>query len=329
MDFNYGNTSNVLSHRLYKTISDADGTPFTNSDTGNAVYNYVQMDVNDLPAATYYWSTVARNDYTGTRSGSSSPVSWGGANVIPYDPMSNTGGIAGNQVQYNTIVNNNVANSTLTGGKIADNTLTFNLFDTNLNVAELLGSSIFNIIDGAGGTLPIDVTSRANFNVPFYINGTNPGANYYSPWYQGTSTTANGYFDNSTGSFQPEDAAYWDRSDGDWDWYVITDAVLTAAIPPPTGIKFTVLVTMVSNVDANVQFATVVGNNVFSTGYGGNDDSLTTINLKANQSYVWETVKTTFASANIDYAGIMMRNMTANANVTIVACQLGLFKSNL
>lgn len=329
MDFNYGNTSNVLLHRLYKTVSDADGTPFTNSDTGNTVYNYVQMDVNDLPAGTYYWSTVARNDYTGTRSGSSSPVSWAGANIQPYNPMSNTGGISGNQIQYNTIVNNNITNNTITGGKIANNTLTFGLFDTNLNVAELIGSSVFDMWDGVTVTLPINVTARANFNVPFYINGTNPGTNYYMPWYQGTSTTANGYIDNSSGVFQPGEASQWDRSDGDWDWYVVTDANLSPSIPAGTGTKFNIAIAMVSNVDANVQIADVIGNNLFVTGYFGYDPAVSTVNLRANQPYTYESTATSFASGDVDYAGVMMRNMTTGANVVVMACQLGILKSNL
>jgi hypothetical protein len=304
MDFNYGNSSNVLQHRLYRTVEQSDSTPFTANTS-------VTIPVNDLAAGNYYWSATARNLNAGARSNASNVFNWGGANIQPYNPMSNTGGITGNQVQYNT--------------------LTFPLFAPNLNIADLIDSSIFDIYDGSGvpAINPINVTSRVNFNVPFYIIGTNPGTSYYSPWYQGTSTTANGYTDNSTGVWQPSDAATWDRVDGDWDWRVVTDVTLSTPISPPIGTKFNILVTMVSNVDANVQFNTVVGNNLYSIGYNGNDDALTTVNLKANQSYVWETAETTFVTANVDYAGLMMRNMTTGANVTIVACQLGISKSNL
>jgi len=33
MDFNYGATSNVATHRLYRTVSKSDGTPFTPGET--------------------------------------------------------------------------------------------------------------------------------------------------------------------------------------------------------------------------------------------------------------------------------------------------------
>jgi len=53
MDFNYGTSTNTATHKLYKTVQTSDGTPFVNSDD-------FAIDLEDLPPATYYWSTTAR-----------------------------------------------------------------------------------------------------------------------------------------------------------------------------------------------------------------------------------------------------------------------------
>ena len=74
MDFNYGFTSNVVTHRLYRTVSKNDGTPFTAGEN-------VNFDVNDAGPATYYVSTVARNDHAGRSSVSSDPFVWDGMNI--------------------------------------------------------------------------------------------------------------------------------------------------------------------------------------------------------------------------------------------------------
>jgi hypothetical protein len=93
MDFNYGTTNVVTTHQLYRTVQSAGGIPFTNSDSANAVYNNVSITVNDLAANSYYWSATARNDTSGRDSNVSNIIAWGGANIQPYNPISNTGGI--------------------------------------------------------------------------------------------------------------------------------------------------------------------------------------------------------------------------------------------
>jgi len=331
MDFNYGNTSNVLLHRLYKTVSDADGTPFTNSDTGNTVYNYVQMDVNDLPAGTYYWSTVARNDYTGTRSGSSSPVSWAGANIQPYNPMSNTGGISGNQIQYNTIVNNNITNNTITGGKIALATIDFSNMSNNILSTQYVDGLTFvitNVLSPYNVTLPVDVTARANAEVPFYIIGTNPGTNYYYPSYQNTATTANGYVASSTSQWTPAQTNNARRYDGDWDWYVLTYKYLggnTFASGENLFLESTIQ--FVSDVDATIQIYPMITFTTTST-YDGREDTMQSINLKANTPYYISQNQTLFGvGASVDGAGYMIRNITNSANVTVSYCVFNIYRN--
>lgn len=82
MDFNFGTTSTTNQHVLYRTLQQADGTPFVNTSS-------VSVTVNDLPTGDYYWSTTARNNQAGRTSTSSAVFSWpgqfvvGGVNVAP------------------------------------------------------------------------------------------------------------------------------------------------------------------------------------------------------------------------------------------------------
>ena len=75
MDFNYGNTSNVATHKSYTSTQLADGTLYTNGQS-------VNIEINDLPIGNYYFSTTARNELAGRASFSSTVYNWG-ANLQP------------------------------------------------------------------------------------------------------------------------------------------------------------------------------------------------------------------------------------------------------
>lgn len=75
MDFNYGNSSNVATHKSYSSSQLADGKLYTNGQS-------VSIEINDLPIGNYYFSTTARNELAGRASFSSSLFNWG-ANLQP------------------------------------------------------------------------------------------------------------------------------------------------------------------------------------------------------------------------------------------------------
>jgi hypothetical protein len=127
MDFNVGNTSNTSQHFYYASVS-GNGEQLS----ANTV---VSINSVDLPADTYYWSVTAKNNNVGVRSPASLPVVWAGPSVTPYDPISNAGGITGNNVQPASLTGNNIANSTITGTNIASNTVTSNNLTTTGVVA--------------------------------------------------------------------------------------------------------------------------------------------------------------------------------------------------
>ena len=99
MDFNYGNSSNIEEHLLYRTLQPGTGQSFTSSSN-------VVINVNDLAAGNLYWSISARNDFAGRQGNASNVYVWPGPAVSDYDPNTGTGGIIGNNIQPNTITAN-------------------------------------------------------------------------------------------------------------------------------------------------------------------------------------------------------------------------------
>ena len=365
MDFNYGNNSNVLEHRLYRTVQQSNGAPFVNSvtvsaanianntpyvikfsgntpwtsigatsnaygtsftsnlaninianTTGNAfsTYSPVTITVNDLPSANYYWSVTARNNTAGKRSGNSAVFPWNGANIQPYDPNTGNGGMNGNQYRPNSVGFTTIGNS----------------------VAALspVGQAGFTVIDyGANTTTaPVDLsTLDMGDNLPWYLIGTDPGANYIYPFYQGTSTTANGYYANSTGAMTPALAGQIAIAQGDDNWYVFIADTYSSNIL--ANVEYELKqdsFQFVSNVDAQIQvldvnFATV-GNVLYAY---ADTQQLNTVSLIANSPYFYYRQFSSTATANRGSGGVMVRNITANSNVTCISAFQTAYKGKL
>jgi hypothetical protein len=192
LDFNYGFDSNVDNYTFYTTVYNSNGAPLINGQTYN-------VEVNDIAqSGNIYWSTTAKNRRSGIQSPASAPIVWVGANVSTYDPMSNTGGISGNNVASNSITYVNLA-PTATG---------------------YLYSSAWDISDF--GTWE-DATTRVDYEAPFLIDGANvtqPANTIYWPYGQGTANTAQGFSANSIAAFDPLNNATQTISEGDDGWYI-------------------------------------------------------------------------------------------------------------
>lgn len=311
MDFNYGNTSNVLQHRLYRTIQQSNGAPFINSDSANTVYTNVSVNVNDLVSGNYYWSVTARNNTAGKRGNSSAVINWAGANITTYDGNSNTGGISGGQVKANTITGNNVQS----------NTLTFTNMNPSLNVTQFeAGYSYFTGYPPPNLYIPpADVTTFGNistvdFQTPKYLNIPYSGSLSVYPYYVGDSSTSEGYQDNSSTSLQPATASQFDIYNGDFDWWAIEGNLINI----PVGFSFIsdYRFQMVSNTNCVVQIGPYVclSTDVMSV----QTQLLDTIELVANEPRYYSQDYIASASGAIEQCGVVMRSLTPSANIAIL-----------
>jgi hypothetical protein len=320
MDFNYGTSSNVLTHALYKTVAASGGAPFTNSDSANAVYNYIYIDVQDLPASNYYWSATARNNTAGRLSNGSNAYSWGGANIQPWDGNSNTGGIGGNQVKSNTIVYRNFAAGLNVSQFIGGNNYAINLGNPQGNIAPVL--------------LPVWANANTTRNVPLYIPpNTTWTANGTYPYYFGVSNTAAGntgnnyYANNSTGAFTPVNASVLLIADGEDNWIMVAqDDIANGVLDEFTSVTNNTGFTIVSDTD-NVKVQVVQGYTTASANYYQCDTNrMDTLELvKANYQYTWARTQTTYSPNgntsinNVTGQATFIRNISNAANLTVTS----------
>ena len=239
----------------------------------------------------------------------------GGANTfLQLTDTPNTYGNAGQLVEINSTGDGlDFSNTTIIPGG---------------TVWQSLSTAAFQIVDIVNDTVtqPVDVTARSgNYQIPFYITGTDPGSNYYYPSFQATSTTANGYRAASTSQWEPDGAIETDRADGDWDWYVLINETTPNAVPPGGALNLELTAQFVSNVDATIQLYDMIEFDTQANIYTGRDDLMTTINLKQNEPFLHQQlIGFTNADqvANVTSAGFMIRNITNNSNVTVSACQI-------
>jgi hypothetical protein len=117
MDFNFGLSPDPTTHRLYRTVSKGNGVPY---GAGEPLF----IVVNDLPPNTYYWSVTARNNSAGRQNPTSASIVWTGMNVTTFNPISGTGGVNTNQLQYGSVTNNIVAANAINTTNVVLNAIT-------------------------------------------------------------------------------------------------------------------------------------------------------------------------------------------------------------
>jgi hypothetical protein len=365
MDFNYGNSSNVLEHRLYRTIQQSNGAPYINSDSANAVYTNVSVNVNDLVSGNYYWSVTARNNTSGKRSNSSGALQWFGANVVENivlngcNATSNGNAITsdvianlqvGSNVFFisgtgelgnNTYVTNVISNTSFTitpnpitplsnaclqlqlggvrGNQVQSNTVTYVNVNDSANPASRIVAIGFSTASLGSNTtqLPIEITT-AFVPRPVYLDGTNIDPNYYNPYFQGTSTTANGYSNNSTAPYAPAFASFQTWQEGDDGYYSFIYTGSNISLANNENLQTFLEVTLTSNVDTIIQLIPFYAVDLSGNLYTQHMTDSTYI-IMGNTSYQ--------AQLNINYnsaddnpiiaAGFAVRNTVANSRLTI------------
>ena len=292
MDFNYGTTSNVTTHKLYRTVSQADGSLYTASTS-------VSVDVNDLPPATYYWSTTARNEVAGRTSASSSAFVWGGPGVTTYNPATGQGGITYNQI----------------------------------NATSLAGIS--RVVSGVNWSIPANNTgsvlapvavSTSTVNVPVIVPAAFTPYSY--PAYTGDSSAStsgfsgrNFYAANSTGPYTPQNA--WvllvESGDDAW-WSIVSDSWSAGTISSTEAGRYNFGLTLVSDTVGTVaQFIVGIEYAGFSY-YQCDTTKLNTVTFEFDTTPIQVTSSLTVSASqqNVVGAAVMMR-VVYGGNVTVVS----------
>ena len=132
LNFNVGTDSNVSNHRYYTTVNNANGIPLVNGA------NFT-IEASDLPANTYYWSVLARNQTGGATSNASNSVSWGGQNVTTANTFT-----ACNASSSGTLITSDSIANLAIGGLVTITSGTGTL-QANTRVANVVSNTQFNV----------------------------------------------------------------------------------------------------------------------------------------------------------------------------------------
>lgn len=176
------------------------------------------------------------------------------------------------------------------------------------------GNSQFIDIDTG---VPVNITG--NYNVPVYLDGTTVGANYYYPFYQNTSSTANGYFANSTGSFTPTNAKFLTITNGTDNWYRYIDDAKVTSYTGNMGLSILSGTQFVANANTTIQIIPYIRDTVTPNIWVAATTLMTTIDLVANVPIGWNMDVTYFPvdGSVAAGAGMIIRNLVANTRVNI------------
>jgi hypothetical protein len=296
MDFNVGNSSNVLTHKSYSSVQVGDGTPYTANST-------ITINVADLNPGTYYWSATARNDFAGKQSNNSNAFVWGGPSVSNFNANTNVGGITYNNMGLGT------------GGESVIASYNYQIGNPTPNIT----------------VPPINMTSfssnvkTANFDTPKYLNGSTVSSTEYFPYYQGTSTIANGWLATSTSQYNPARASQWFDVNGVANWWCMDYKLFNQTVSSSEVFKFTYYAQMVSDINASVQIVNMITfTGISDVAFDGQDVS--TYELLANKPVYVSLTYYASGAASVDGAGMMMRNMTSGANVVVTEGRLVSFR---
>jgi hypothetical protein len=287
MDFNYGISSDTTTHKLYKTVSPGNGKPYVNGTS-------VSIPVTDVLAATYYWSVTARNLQSGRNSPSSSAYVWSGPNVTTYDANTNTGGISFSNI------------GTGTGAQSVLATYTY-------SIAKTLTSPIYNTI--------FDLTTYGTayktyaWNKPKSLIGTTVSGTKYNPYYQGTSSTADGFQYNSTAPYTPSGANYLYIENGDANWWILEYGLFSNTVPSSQYYRIFYNATLISDIDTTIQYCNFTTFSDDATGMSFRNDKWKTLDVKATVPTELLLDFISSGSGTVDGAGVVVRNFDPSATI--------------
>lgn len=205
--------------------------------------------------------------------------------------------------------------------------------DGNGNLTwKITTETFFSDFDVRENGLPVYANSTAQRSIPLIYIGNDPGANYIWPFYQNTSTTANGYVANSTAAWTPDNAAIlqgnWNANTLPGDWYELTNVVFIPITDANNQVMNQTITVYAYGNTANVAFQLVpfigysYSNTVYlqtekiSTCYTNNavPQSVGCTLINVYKPFIYQ-----FGNLDYDLAGYYIRNITANTELTVYA----------
>jgi hypothetical protein len=249
----------------------------------------------------------------------------------PNNPDDGGGGVTGDD----QIADGTVGFDQLGSGTGGARSLSSYDYSIGLQVPNLVVPPIDMISYGVGVNLPNLSTKIASpLGAPFpdifptsrpkYLDGTTVATTQYFPYYQGTSSTANGYLANSTAQYYPGLASQVSAGNGTANWWICEFAMFYSTYPNflrlPRGDLFQLRwdAIVVSDIDTTIQVSGFLKFVSSATEINmDTEGSWGTYYLKANQPVAINYKSSISGSATIDGGGMMMRNMISGSRVTI------------
>ncbi len=237
--------------------------------------------------------------------------------------------ISGSEVRINKTANlGNVGNVKISSGNAGEVLTTYGngtlYWSVNGQLPVDSDSWNYYIQARGGNTTWINLASSNTKNAPSYLAGTSIDANNIYPWRQGTSSNTantngnNYYFESSTGTYAPANAAVLLLTSGDDNWYSM--AVNNMNGNGAYRLNFNLV--LVSNVDATIQFVPGYTNSVLGGTFWCGTELMYTVELTGNKQTIIDQIWN--FSGNVGFANnaIFVRNITANSNVNFVVGSL-------
>jgi hypothetical protein len=209
----------------------------------------------------------------------------------------------------------------VTGNNIQANTITIYNMNNNVTTSEILNRYNYEVADKFTNvvTTPLNLNtfgalSTGHWGVPKFLNSVYSGsdASSYFPYFEGTSSTTNGYDQNSTSPLNPARAAQLLLYNGDFNWYVLD--FLTTPTPIKSG--QTVIIStntqLVSTADTTIQILSFASFSLDPNLIGAPTDfGFNTIKLLANVPQ-WVTFRDSVTGSNtVIGAGTIIRQFNS------------------
>ena len=172
------------------------------------------------------------------------------------------------------------------GNTIQDGTIDFDKLDPTISVGEFIADEAWQV--SRGGSILTPPVLYAT-NAPSYVRPTTTpiSSTKYYPFWQGTSSTTDGYLANSTASLQPALATNAIIVTGDNDWYALLEILVPGGYSPQTeGFAIEGTFQFVASSDCKFQLTPFTTFQNATSDFVLNDQFHTTYDLTANEPLI-------------------------------------------